>query len=94
MIQELMRLAGRAATDPAFLAYHLQQFDVATICQRLDCSVTTALLVQLSATPTLGAWQRDVQCLADTRGVASSELAALLRDAEAVLLRSATAGAA
>lgn len=86
MIHELMHLAGRAATDPSFLAYHLQQFDVTTICQRLDCSITTTLLVQLSATPRLDAWQRDVEQLAEARGVCPLELAALLRDAEAVLL--------
>ena len=93
MIHELMRLAGRAALDPSFLAYHLQQFDVTTICQRLDCSITTALLVQLSATPRLHSWQRDVERMAEARGVCPLELAALLRDAEAVLLPRVGSGA-
>ena len=94
MIHELMQLAGRAATEPSFLAYHLQQFDVTTICQRLDCSVTTTLLVQLSATPRLETWQRDVERLAEARGVCPRQLAALLRDAEAVLLPDPDLGAA
>lgn len=84
MIQELLQLAGRAALDPAFLAYHLQGVELSMICQRLDCSVTTALLVELSATPRLGCWQSDVARLAVARGVNAVELASLLRDAEAV----------
>jgi|GEM_PF-5775423 hypothetical protein len=85
MIQELLHLAGRAALDPAFLAYHFQGVEVDLICQRLDCSVTTALLIELSATPRLRCWQPDVARLADARGVNASELASLLRDAEAVV---------
>lgn len=88
MIQELLRLAGRAALDPAFLAYHFQGVEVALICQRLDCSVTTALLIQLSATPNVACWQTDVGQLAEARGVDATELAALLRDAEAICLPS------
>jgi hypothetical protein len=84
MIQELLQLAGRAALDPAFLAYHFQGVDLGLICLRLDCSVTTALLVELSATPRLGCWQNDVERLAEARGVNAAELASLLRDAEAV----------
>lgn len=90
MIQELLRLAGRAALDPAFLAYHFQGVEVAVICQRLDCSVTTALLIQLSATPQVSCWQADVGHLAEARGVDTLELAALLRDAEAVRLPSSS----
>ena len=86
MIQELLRLAGRAAVDPAFLAYHLQRFDIATICERLQCSVTTALLVSLSSTPGLESWRPDVERLAEARGVDARALAALLRDAEAIRL--------
>jgi hypothetical protein len=86
VIQELLRLAGRAALDPQFLAYHFQGVEVASICQRLDCSVTTALLLQLSATPRAHCWQADVERLATARGVDRAELAALLRDAEAIRL--------
>ena len=94
MIQELLRLTGRAALDPAFLAYHFHGVDVASICQRLDCSVTTALLIQLSATPRACCWRADVERVADARGVDKSELAALLRDAEAIRLHCISVGPA
>lgn len=89
MIQELLNLAGRAALDRAFLAYHFQGVELTMICQRLDCSVTTALLVELSATPRVRSWQQDVARLAEARGVNVVELASLLRDAEAMLLQPA-----
>lgn len=87
MIQELLRLTGRAAGDPDFLAYHFQDINVATICRRLSCSVLTALLVELSATPNLESWRTDVEALATIRGVNADDLAALLRDAEALRFR-------
>lgn len=91
MIQELLQLAARAALDRTFLAYHFQGVELALICQRLNCSVTTALLIELSATPRIRSWQADVEQLAADRGVNVAELASLLRDAEALLLHRATA---
>ncbi|MCL4545489.1 MAG: hypothetical protein M1118_12985 [Chloroflexi bacterium] len=85
MIQELSRLAARAALDPAFLAYHLQSYRLVTICQRLDCSLTTALLLLLSATPRLECWQHDRNHLARARGLSPQSLAALLEEAEAAV---------
>lgn len=89
MIQELLQLAGRAALDRNFLAYHFQGVELALICQRLNCSVTTALLIELSATPRVRTWQADVEQLALDRGVDGPQLASLLRDAEAMLLHGA-----
>ena len=84
MIAELRSMTRMAAQDTRLLAHHLTDFSAYELCRRLDCSLTTALLLSLSATPRSHCWRRDVDHLALERGVAVGALEQLLRDAEAV----------
>lgn len=84
MIAELRSMTVRAAQQRRLLAYHLSDCTLYDLCSRLDCSLTTALLLLLSETPRLQCWQGDVERLADERGIDSAALAALLRAAEAI----------
>ncbi len=84
MIAELRSMTVRAAQQRRLLAYHLSDATLYDICCRLDCSLTTALLLLLSETPRLQCWQGDVQHLAEERGIDRTALAALLRDTEAI----------
>lgn len=86
MITALRSMARSAAQDTRLLAYHLADFTPYELCCRLDCTLTTALLLTLSATPRSACWRADVARLAADRGVDPSALAALLRDAEAIAL--------
>lgn len=84
MLQELRRLAVRAAGRPGLLAYHLADLGDVALCDRLDCSLTTALLLRLSATPRRQCWRQDVLHLARLRRLDPAALLALLHEAEAV----------
>lgn len=84
MIAELRRLSVHAAQERRLLAHHLAGFALYDVCSRLDCSLTTALLLLLSETPRLQCWRADVARLADERGLDAAALTALLRDAEAI----------
>lgn len=84
MITALRSMARSAAQDTRLLAYHLAEFDPYALCCRLDCTLTTALLLTLSTTPRSCCWHADVAQLAHDRGLDPNALASLLRDAEAV----------
>ena len=80
---ELRMLAEQVTNRPTFLAYHLAFFDEATVCQRLACSLTTALALPLCRTPRLACWLPDVQAVALGLHIDPPRLAAFLREAEA-----------
>lgn len=80
---ELRMLAEQVTDRPGFLAYHLAYFDEAVICQRLACSLTSALALPLCRTPRLYCWLPDVQAVAQGLRLDPARLAAFLREAEA-----------